>query len=322
MIRVRVSTIESFRRVLQTEYATEEELSDYVRHGQNSVPNWQMEAGTAWHALLERDDVIAVRPAMCLRKTEAGNWFTDEPKARAAAALKRQATGDPTIIHFACGACGKWHLGRPTGDEELAGHVLSGAYSFARAAWAEARQLRGPGLCEVTARRRIDTDVGEVELKGTCDHIRGRAIRDAKAKFSSPDPRDYEASVQWRAYLWLFDADRFTYDLFAFRDPDEAGHCELRETVSFNLWRYPGLESDVRGWVQAFARWAADRGLLGYLDGSIPPLDADLEPCVVCGKLTRETYPGPGDEPYCGGLPCGLKLQTAIDYHEEAGHRG
>lgn len=215
MMRLRVSTLEAYRRVLQTEYGDEAELAADIRAGQDTpAKNWMMSAGTLWHAALEHHATAGVPD--------------DTP------------------------------------------HLISGNLTFAADAVRSALALRGPGLCEVTARRRIDTPFGRVELKGTCDHILGRVVRDAKAKWSTPDPRDYEVSIQWRAYLWLFDADRFTYDLFAFRDPDAVGYCELRETVSFSLWRYPGMEREVLEWVDSFLRWAADRYLLDCLEGALP----------------------------------------------------
>lgn len=53
MIRVRVSTLEAFRRVVATEYGREDELVAAIKAGQEGGPaNVHMRAGTAWHALL------------------------------------------------------------------------------------------------------------------------------------------------------------------------------------------------------------------------------------------------------------------------------
>jgi hypothetical protein len=55
VIRIRVSTLEMFRRVVQTEYQPESELADRIVRGQwtddPDVP-WYMHAGTAWHRAL------------------------------------------------------------------------------------------------------------------------------------------------------------------------------------------------------------------------------------------------------------------------------
>ena len=51
-MRVSVTTIEQFRRVMTEEWASEAELIAQVK-GQPFEPSWQMKAGTAWHAALE-----------------------------------------------------------------------------------------------------------------------------------------------------------------------------------------------------------------------------------------------------------------------------
>jgi hypothetical protein len=63
MFHVRVSTIERFRAVLQTDYAFEHELIDSIRAGQDGpAGNWRMAAGEAWHRVLESDDPLPADP--------------------------------------------------------------------------------------------------------------------------------------------------------------------------------------------------------------------------------------------------------------------
>jgi len=52
MIRVSTTTIEAYRRLVETEYGTDAELIDQVK-GKPWAPTWQMEDGTAWHTALE-----------------------------------------------------------------------------------------------------------------------------------------------------------------------------------------------------------------------------------------------------------------------------
>lgn len=55
MIRLRQSTLESFRRLSEEEYGpTEDELIEYVKAGEQDgwKPNDKMRAGTAWHAVM------------------------------------------------------------------------------------------------------------------------------------------------------------------------------------------------------------------------------------------------------------------------------
>lgn len=51
MIRVSATTLESYRRVVQTEYGDEGELAASIR-GKPLAPSWQMSAGQAWHGIV------------------------------------------------------------------------------------------------------------------------------------------------------------------------------------------------------------------------------------------------------------------------------
>lgn len=139
----------------------------------------------------------------------------------------------------------------------------SGQYRFRSKDVYAALDHQGPGLREVTVRRTFDTRHGPVEVKGTADHVHGLTIRDAKTKFGTPSAADYDLSLQWGWYLYLFDAQCFVYDLFHMKDPDDAGLCVLRDVVSFRLWRYPAMERDLLAWLGRFTDWAESRGITG-----------------------------------------------------------
>lgn len=258
----RVSHIESFRRVMQTEFGDEGELIRAVK-GTPDAPNWMMLAGTAWHAVLDgKGDPY--RPGMCKTKTEKGNTFKTEREAESVAADMRWRT-ESSVEHFKCSTCGLWHVGKPTEDEaDLGYRVRSGDYIFDRGDIGWALGHVGPGACEVRGSKVYETRCGPILITGTCDRILGRSIRDAKAKFTTPHAGDYDQSMQWRLYLELFGADQFTYDLFAFSQPKD-GFCALRDIISFNLFRYVGLEADCERWVRAFVDWAEGRGLMPFL---------------------------------------------------------
>jgi hypothetical protein len=58
MMKARVSTIESYRRLVENQYGDEDEMEadliDSIRKGQDTpAKSWQMEAGTAWHKTLQ-----------------------------------------------------------------------------------------------------------------------------------------------------------------------------------------------------------------------------------------------------------------------------
>src|SRR5207302_1949964 len=159
MIRIGSVLLEQYRKVVETDYASEEELVAQVM-GKPFEPRWQMEAGTAWHSALED------RPEL----------ITDG------------------------------HDGR----------YGAGDYWFDGKAVTEARELIGPGLWEVKQTRVLDVFGCPVTLVAKVDHIHGRIIQDNKARFGPLDVEGIEPSLQWRAYLWVFQAALVRYNLFEF----------------------------------------------------------------------------------------------------------
>ena len=251
MKRVRVTTLESYRVLLQEEYGSEAELVESIRRGQEGPPvNWKMACGTAWHEVLAQ-----TRTEMCQRKTARDNFYLSLDAALDA----KDEMGIETIAPFGCPVCGHWHLGTPC-------LLLSGDYRFYDTDVATAQRHVGPGVCEVPGSLLVDVAGYQVLLTGTCDRFHGLTIRDAKTKFSPPDARDYEHSLQWRAYLWIFGAQKFLYDLFAMTEPDSTGLSCLGNIVTFGYWRYPGMEQDVTGWLSSFIRWADSKGLTPFLE--------------------------------------------------------
>jgi hypothetical protein len=76
MIRVSTTTLEAYRRLVQTEWGTDQELVDQVR-GTPWTPTWQMEAGTAWHTALETGNhpqFLASDIAMGREHLGRGTW--------------------------------------------------------------------------------------------------------------------------------------------------------------------------------------------------------------------------------------------------------
>jgi hypothetical protein len=71
MIRVSTTQIESFRRVMTYDYATEQELVESISG--KFAPNWKMEAGTAWQRVLEHPGSTA-RGTAKDRHHESGDY--------------------------------------------------------------------------------------------------------------------------------------------------------------------------------------------------------------------------------------------------------
>lgn len=214
MIVLRTSTLESFRRVVETAFGDETELRQRLIRGQwdDGPANWMMEAGTEWHRLLASEHHNVIR---------YGRDHASEPI--------RQFQFD--------------------GEEVLA-----------------ARKYTGPGLVEVTGRKRFGEFRGvPVIVEGTADHLRGLVIQDHKTKFSPSDPADYAPSLQWRFYLLIHEMSVFRFNLWDFKEPDKNGFCQLRDVHSFNFWPYESMAADCHSWVTSFLTWAEDQNLLRFL---------------------------------------------------------
>lgn len=62
MIYLRASTLDSFRKCIETDYGDEDRLAESIKAGQaNSDGNWQSKAGTAFHAVLASPESHAVK---------------------------------------------------------------------------------------------------------------------------------------------------------------------------------------------------------------------------------------------------------------------
>lgn len=242
MTRVSATTIDQFRRVLQTDYASEGELILSIK-GQCET-TWQMAAGSAWEAAI-MDDLVAT-----------GRYpMTDvERDARFVSLmhdLKNTYDGSEVDLES---------------RDELAflnlEPVRSGRYSFSPCAIALARQVVGPGVWQV---KRVANFNG-VDVVAKADLINGLHIHDVKAKFSSANAGDYEHDLQWRFYLAVHEAKFMTFDIFEFREPKEDGFCYLRDVVQVPFWTYPDIMDDCKRWVALFMQWAESKGLTQYFD--------------------------------------------------------
>jgi hypothetical protein len=58
---------------------------------------------------------------------------------------------------------------------------------------------------------------------------------------------------------------------------------------------------------------------------TVPNRPDGSEACVICGRPATTCYPPDTDpdsaSPSCGGVVCEIRIQAAIDYHEEVGNR-
>lgn len=108
-------------------------------------------------------------------------------------------------------------------------------------------------LRELKAELRFDTEHGPVMLVGKVDGLHGKTVRDQKLT-ERWDAENYLDSLQWRAYLVMFRADEFVYDVFQ-RNKHNDGDRDvlIREYHELKFYTYPGINADVRAAVVELA---------------------------------------------------------------------
>jgi hypothetical protein len=111
-----------------------------------------------------------------------------------------------------------------------------------------------PDVRELKAEVVFQTPHGPVTLVGKVDGINGRTVHDQKLS-ERLDAEKYLDSLQWRAYLVMFDATKFVYDVFVGRY-DRGGDrlVQLTDYQSLPFYTYPGIRQDVQAAVNELAR--------------------------------------------------------------------
>lgn len=100
-----------------------------------------------------------------------------------------------------------------------------------------------PPIREVKGEMHLTVDGIPVTLVGKVDGLDGQRVWDHKlaGRF---DAEKYAEDMQWRMYLMMFSAWRFTYYVFTrYEQPD--GTILVKDLHSFDFYRYPGMEDDI-----------------------------------------------------------------------------
>lgn len=108
-------------------------------------------------------------------------------------------------------------------------------------------------VVELKGEIEIETPSGPVTLVGVVDGIDG-AIYDHKLT-ERFDAEKYADSYQWRAYLVMFGARRFTYNVF--EGKEEHDEFVIWNFQAFTLYAYEGMREDVIGEVVELAGFIA-----------------------------------------------------------------
>jgi hypothetical protein len=142
-----------------------------------------------------------------------------------------------TALHAALETCRDGSL-----DE-----VISDGFRFT---FAFDEELDLPQSREMKATREYGIDGHTVTLVGKVDAVLGRRIDDHKFT-SRYDAERFLGSYQWRAYLDLFDADQFRWNVFEGRETGER-HYTITNLHKLTMHRYPDMEADLRRQLSAF----------------------------------------------------------------------
>lgn len=108
--------------------------------------------------------------------------------------------------------------------------------------------------------------IGAHEIRCRADGITGLVVHEVKCPAKPDfDPRNYQASFQWRIYMLAFHADVVRYHLVTLdhgRKADDA--IQVAEHQTFDFYRYDAMEQDVRNLVDEFEGFVWHRNLESY----------------------------------------------------------
>lgn len=113
-----------------------------------------------------------------------------------------------------------------------------------------------PEIRELKATRDYEVDGCVVTLVGKVDGLHGRRVDDHKFT-SRYDAERFMGSFQWRAYLDIFDADEFRWNIFEGHEDRESPKRYIIHTVHrLRMHRYPDMHADLMGELRKFIEFA------------------------------------------------------------------
>ncbi len=112
-------------------------------------------------------------------------------------------------------------------------------------------ELALPDIRELKAEKQF----GEITLVGKVDAMYGNTIFDHKLS-KRFNPEAYTNAFQWRAYLSIFDADKFTYNVFIRYTDLKTKINYVKEFNPITFYRYKSLQSDVQRTLDEYAEFA------------------------------------------------------------------
>lgn len=116
-------------------------------------------------------------------------------------------------------------------------------------------ELDLPDVRECKLTRDWVVDGVTATVVGKVDAVHGRRIDDHKLT-SSFDAERFLGSYQWRAYLSIFGANIFRWNVFEGRQKPRTRTWFINDLHPLTMYRYPAMEADVEREVRAFVDFA------------------------------------------------------------------
>ena len=125
-------------------------------------------------------------------------------------------------------------------------------------------EIPRPVIQEKRFERDIDIGGEIVGITGKMDAIDIYGVQEYKTSAKPPKIERYTGSLQYRIYLWLTDLDRFDYYLFQFHEKvsDPPQHLKVIRCDTMTLYRYAGIEDDIRYWARRVADFCRSQNLV------------------------------------------------------------
>ena len=163
------------------------------------------------------------------------------------ALLRRLRREEPPTRAMMAGRAFHKVMENASGDLETA---IADGFSFRFAIESE---IAIPPIRELKGEIEISTSIMPVTLVGVVDGMKGKVVTDYKLT-SYFDAERYINSFQWKAYLTMFKADRFNYEVFTMSDD---GEIVIKSHDTLPLCRYESMHREVFDCVEEAARFVS-----------------------------------------------------------------
>jgi len=183
---------------------------------------------------------------------DALRYFMAQEDGDLADLIRRMRREEPPTDAMLAGTA--FHTALETIDHGETDTLTADGWTFTIATHAE---ITLPDIREVKATREYVIDGERVVLVGKVDAVHGCKVYDHKltGRF---DSERFLSGFQWRAYLEIFDADCFIWNVFE-APPRRTDAPRTRTVTAFHdlrTFRYPGLGDDVTRDLTAFVHFA------------------------------------------------------------------